>query len=58
MEDYTEHCIVQDWELCQKNSCKYHGSCHREAMMQPEPIQDPDSRDYESKYAYAAGYPD
>lgn len=56
MEDRTELCEVLNWELCQRTDCHFHGTCHKEAMMQPEPVQDLDNRDYEAKYAHACGY--
>lgn len=36
-EDRTELCGVLNWELCQRTDCHMHGTCHKEAMMQPEP---------------------
>lgn len=37
MDDPTENCTAGEWYQCQQTNCRYHGTCHREAMMQPEP---------------------
>lgn len=49
MEDRTELCEVLSWELCQRTDCHWHGSCHREAMMQPEHVQDHENRECKAK---------
>jgi len=37
MQDPTENCDKGEWHECQQTRCQYHGTCHKEAMMQPEP---------------------
>ena len=41
MKDRTELCEIDSWELCKRSDCRWHGSCHREAMMQPPPADCP-----------------
>lgn len=40
MVDPTENCSIDDWYLCQQQNCRYHGTCHHEAMLQPPPEAD------------------
>ncbi|KKL04965.1 hypothetical protein LCGC14_2610770 [marine sediment metagenome] len=36
-EDPTEDCTQDTWDACQQTQCRWHGTCHTEAMMQPPP---------------------
>ncbi len=36
--DPTESCSIDNWGQCQQMVCKYHGTCHKEAMLQPRPF--------------------
>ena len=53
MNDPIENCSIDDWYQCQQKPCRYHGTCHAEAMLQPEPDTEddysmPDILSYES----------
>ena len=40
MRDPTENCSINDWYQCQHTRCRWHGTCHNEAMLQPPPSSD------------------
>lgn len=41
-EDPTENCTIDYWYLCQQQNCRWHGTCHHEAMLQPSPEEEED----------------